>query len=104
MGSDEENLDDLLNLLKEEENEIEESEIEESEIEENKVEEIVSDESSLGIEALDELLSEGLQEESHMGEDELMKPIPEVNEPVLDESIIDDSILDEAILDEPVLD
>lgn len=99
MGSDEENLDDLLNLLKEEENEIEESEIEE-----NKVEEIVSDESSLGIEALDELLSEGLQEESHIGEDELMEPIPEVNDPVLDESIIDDSILDEAILDEPVLD
>ena len=48
MGSDEENLDDLLSLLKEEENEAEENEtIEESiedEIEENGTEELLLDE------------------------------------------------------------
>lgn len=109
MGSDEENLDDLLSLLKEEENEAEENEtIEESvedEIEENGTEELLLDEGSEETEetsALDELLNEGMQEEDQIEEEELVDidDVPEMNEPLMDESSLDDMGLFDFALDE----
>ena len=106
MGSDEENLDDLLSLLKEEENEAEENEtIEESvedEIEENGTEELLLDEGSEETSALDELLNEGMQEEDQIEEEELVDidDVPEMNEPLMDESSLDDMGLFDFALDE----
>ena len=106
MGSDEENLDDLLSLLKEEENEAEENEtIEESiedEIEENGTEELLLDEGSEETSALDELLNEGMQGEDQIEEEELVDidDVPEMNEPLMDESSLDDMGLFDFALDE----
>lgn len=106
MGSDEENLDDLLSLLKEEENEAEENEtIEESiedEIEENGTEELLLDGGSEETSALDELLNEGMQGEDQIEEEELVDidDVPEMNEPLMDESSLDDMGLFDFALDE----
>lgn len=107
MGSDEENLDDLLSLLKEEENEAEENEtIEdetiENEIEENGAEEILLEEDNVETSALDELLKEGMQGDDQIEEEELVDidDVPEMNEPLMDESALDDMGLFDFALDE----
>lgn len=102
MGSDEENLDDLLSLLKEEENEAEENETIEDEIEENGTEELLLDGGSEETSALDELLNEGMQGEDQIEEEELVDidDVPEMNEPLMDESSLDDMGLFDFALDE----
>ena len=120
MGSDEENLDDLLNLLKEEEaaeneneaaedeaadNVLEEIGIEETGIEETSIEEtdmggieeeeIEPEESVMDIEDLDKLLGEGMHEEGNIGEDEPMGLNSDADESAVDDMGLLDFALEE---------
>lgn len=115
MGSDEENLDDLLNLLKEEEaaeneneaaedvavedeeveNELEENDIEDIEEEEIEEEEIEPEESVMDIEDLEKLLGEGMHEEGNAGADEPMGLNSDADESAVDDMGLLDFALEE---------